>query len=136
MRRYFFLAVSFIFCCGNLFAAKYKISANSLNLLEARTPAEHSQGLMGVHELNQRDGMIFIFPQPRAVSFWMKNTPMPLDMIFVNSARKVSQIHRKTTPYTLNHIHSLGKVGWVIEMKAGSADAFGIKEGQVLEILP
>ena len=95
----------------------------------ADEPAEWAEGLMHRTELARDAGMIFVFPEPRPASFWMKNTPLPLDMIFVADDGRVANVAERTTPFSLESVRSDGPVRAVVEVNAGLADEFGIEAG-------
>ena len=65
----------------------------------ADTLAERSKGLQFREQLPQFSGMLFLFEEVRPVSFWMKNTPLPLDMIFISESGTVTGIHPNATPF-------------------------------------
>jgi len=95
----------------------------------ARTPAEQATGLMNRSELAPDRGMIFPFDAPRDASFWMKNTLIPLDMIFVRSDGTIANIAVNTVPLSLDPVFSEGPVGAVLEIPGGRSDELGIKAG-------
>lgn len=86
-------------------------------------------GLMGRPAMEEHQGMLFIFPAAREVSFWMKNTIMPLDMVMVNERSEVITIHKNTTPYSEQTYPSTGPTKYVVELNAGTTDEFSIKVG-------
>ena len=95
----------------------------------ADTPSRREQGLMYVVTLQPMTGMLFVFPQPRAVSMWMKNTRISLDMLFVSAEGRVIRIAPKTKPQSLATISSMGLVTGVIEIAGGEAQRLGIRTG-------
>ena len=95
----------------------------------ADEPAEWAEGLMHRAELPRDAGMIFVFPEPRPASFWMKNTPLPLDMIFIADDGRVANVAERTTPFSLEPVRSDGPVRAVLEVNAGLAEEFGIGPG-------
>jgi uncharacterized protein len=90
---------------------------------------ERNTGLMFRKSIGDDEGMIFLYDHEEDISMWMKNTYIPLDMIFVRSNGMISRIETGTEPFSENVISSGGKVLAVIEMKAGSAKRLGIKPG-------
>ena len=77
-------------------------SGDTLSTVEvavADDNAERSQGLMDVRNLPSSKGMLFIFEQNQPRSFWMANTPLPLDIIFVNADKEIVRIHHNTQPF-------------------------------------
>jgi len=86
-------------------------------------------GLMFRDKMEENQGMLFIFPNESPQSFWMKNTMIPLDMIFINSKMEIVKIHKNTTPYSEQTYSSIKPSQYVVEVNAGYTDKFGIKEG-------
>lgn len=98
----------------------------------ATTAAQRTRGLQGRRQLAVGSGMLFDFKRSQRVSMWMKNTPIPLDMLFVATDRRIVTIARRTTPFSLTTIPSGEPVRWVLEIDAGAADRLGIKVGDRL----
>lgn len=90
------------------------------------------RGLMRRASIGPHDGMLFVFQDAEPRSFWMKDTSIPLDIIFFDGEGYVIQIAKHTTPYSLAAIPSGGAAGNVIELAAGRADALGIAPGDRL----
>ncbi len=95
----------------------------------ARTPREHSQGLMFRRRMAPDAGMLFVYDPPRPVSMWMRNTYLPLDMLFIAPDGRISRIVERTVPLSEENIPSRGTVRAVLELNAGTADRLGIKPG-------
>ena len=95
----------------------------------ARTQEEQATGLMNRSQLAPDRGMIFPFDPPRDASFWMKNTLIPLDMIFVRADGSIANIAANTVPLSLEPVPSEGPVGAVLELAGGRAAELGIKPG-------
>lgn len=89
---------------------------------------ERMQGLMYRDSLPSMSGMLFIFPTEEMQAFWMKNTRFSLDIIYVNSERKIVSISKNTQPYSLESIPSAGPAMYVVEVPAGFADKHAINE--------
>lgn len=98
----------------------------------AQTPEERSRGLMFRDSLPARAGMLFVFDPPRRVAFWMKNTLIPLDMIFVDRTGVVSRVHHGAIPGDETPIPGGDQVFSVLEINAGLAKRYGISKGTVL----
>jgi uncharacterized membrane protein (UPF0127 family) len=95
----------------------------------ADTPAKRELGLQYRKELAADRGMIFLFPAPSVQSFWMKNTPLPLDMIFIGSDRKIVGIVEQTVPFSLDS-RSVGTPSqFVLEINGGLSKRLGIGAG-------
>jgi len=95
----------------------------------AASPEAQARGLMFRTELGDFEGMIFPSPVPQPRSFWMKNTPLSLDIIFVGPDGRVLNIAADTVPYSLDSVTSNGPASAVLELRAGRAKALGIVPG-------
>ncbi len=102
----------------------------------ARTEAEQERGLMFRKSLPKNGGMIFPMEPPRSASFWMKNTVIPLDMIFIRPDGSIARIAADTVPYALDPVDSGEPVGAVLEIAGGRAAALGIAEDDVVTWKP
>ncbi|MCB1563960.1 MAG: DUF192 domain-containing protein [Alphaproteobacteria bacterium] len=99
----------------------------------ALTPEEQQTGLMNRITLPDDGGMLFVFEISGNYNFWMKNTLIPLDMLFINEQGIIQHIHHNATPGSLEGISAGVPVKAVLELKGGQVQAYGIKEGdQVL----
>ncbi len=97
----------------------------------AQTPEQQAYGLMFRREMDPDAGMLFPFGREQELFMWMKNTYLPLDMIFANSAGVITKIHKNAVPESLDTI-SGGIAAAVLEVNAGTADRLGILEGDVM----
>ncbi|OJU45160.1 MAG: hypothetical protein BGN99_19535 [Alphaproteobacteria bacterium 65-37] len=95
----------------------------------ALNDTERARGLMFREKLGPYDGMLFDFFQEAPVSFWMKNTVIPLDMIFIAADGTIRSIHSNAVPYSTDPIPSKFPVRAVLEINGGSARMLGIKPG-------
>jgi len=89
-----------------------------------------SRGLMYRKSMGDREGMLFIFEQPQIVSMWMRNTYIPLDMIFIDADKKIVDIATDTEPLSERQIVGKMPALFVIEVNAGFAERYGLREGQ------
>ena len=90
---------------------------------------ETSIGLMFRREMAENEGMLFDFGAEAPRSFWMQNTYIPLDMIFIKADGTIDSIAEKTTPLSEKSVPSRGPVRFVLEVNAGLADSLGIAPG-------
>lgn len=90
---------------------------------------ERTRGLMYRSAMNDDQGMLFIFDDEEEQSFWMKNTKISLDILYVNRQLQIVTIYRHTQPYSESPIPSFEPAQYVVEVKAGFCDAFGVNEG-------
>lgn len=98
----------------------------------AASSAERSRGLMCRLGLPPTTGMLFDFGDERAVAMWMKNTLIPLDMLFIQADGTVRHIARNARPYSLEPIPSTGPVRFVLELAGGTATRLGMAPGDVV----
>lgn len=92
-------------------------------------PAQHRQGLMFRESLADNAGMLFIFPREEKQVFWMRNTLIPLDMLFIRRDGTIDHIHHSAKPLDEARITSDGKALAVLELNGGTSDTYGIREG-------
>ena len=102
--------------------------AHKFDVEVARTDAEQDRGLMFRTSLPENGGMLFPFAKPRIGSFWMKNTLIPLDMLFVRADGSIDRIAENTIPESLEPVVSGGEVSAVLELAGGTAARLGIDE--------
>ena len=95
----------------------------------ADTYERRARGLMFVKHLADDEGMLFIYEQSQPISMWMKNTFIPLDMLFVAADGKIVRVAANTKPHSLDTIDSQGDAIAVIELKAGTAERLRIAQG-------
>ncbi len=105
-----------------------KGQAHRFNVEVARTDAEQDQGLMFRTSLPADGGMLFPFKKPRIGIFWMKNTLIPLDMIFIRADGSIDRIAENTIPESLEPVVSGGEVSAVLELAGGTAARLNIDE--------
>lgn len=95
----------------------------------ADTPQAQARGLMFRERLGDDEGMLFPSAVPEPRSFWMKNTPLSLDIIFIGEDGRISNIAANTVPYSLDSIPSEGFAAAVLELRGGRAAELGIVPG-------
>ncbi len=95
--------------------------------------AKREVGLMGRPTMEERQGMYFIFEAEHMAAFWMKNTIIPLDIIFINANHRIVTIHRNTTPYSEQTYAATAPAQYVLEVNAGFCDTYGVREGDTVE---
>ena len=99
----------------------------------AADEARRARGLMHVRELANDEGMLFVYPQEQMIGMWMKNTFIPLDMLFVAADGRVIRVAENTTPHSLATVSSERAALGVIELKGGAAAKLGIRAGARVE---
>ena len=100
----------------------------------AKSVEEQAYGLMYVRSMRDDEGMIFKFAPPRQAAFWMKNTLIPLDIIFVRPDGTIGSIAPERQPEDATPVFSQGSVGAVIEINGGLAKKYGLEAGNKVEI--
>ncbi len=95
----------------------------------ASSAAEQAKGLMFRAQLGPNEGMIFPRQPVDVPSFWMKNTPLPLDIIFIGTDKRVLNIAANTVPYSLTSVGAVGMSSAVLEIPGGRAAELGIGPG-------
>lgn len=152
MRRLtFFLCAAFLLAFGALVGA-YSVAANTENaglpesflIIETRSGAkifrvelaqsqkEITTGLMFRKELAEDRGMLFAFGRPAPISMWMKNTFIPLDMIFIREDGRIANIEHNAAPHSLESRNSRGPITGVLEIGGGLSDKLGIAPGDLV----
>ena len=99
----------------------------------ADTPDKRSQGLMFRKSMAEDAGMLFTFERDQIASFWMKNTEIPLDMLFISRDGRIADLHRNAQPHSLRSIRSKMPVFAVLEINAGLTARLGIRVGDRVE---
>ncbi len=99
----------------------------------ASTPSERERGLMFRRAMQPDHGMLFDFHTEQMVAFWMKNTPLPLDMVFIDGSGTVVQVTPDAVPYSETPLPSAQPVRAVLELNAGTAKRLGIGPGAKVE---
>lgn len=98
----------------------------------AGTPEERARGLMFRTELAEDRGMLFIFPRRERIAMWMRNTEIPLDMLFISDDGRVTQIHERAVPHSEAVISSRRRVRYVLELPGGTAERLGLGPGALV----
>ncbi|MFC3100047.1 DUF192 domain-containing protein [Altererythrobacter lauratis] len=99
----------------------------------AATPQDQARGLMFRTAMGADEGMIFPLQQVRMASFWMRNTVIPLDIIFIGPDNRILNIAAMTTPYSEEPIPSIAPAKAVLEINGGRAEQLGIAPGDLVE---
>jgi len=99
----------------------------------AVTPTQQARGLMYRKQMDEDSGMLFLFDYASKRSFWMKNTLIPLDLVFLHHDGIVHHIHHNAKPQDLTSITSKHPAKAVLELNGGTSDKMGIKEGDQVQ---
>jgi uncharacterized protein len=101
----------------------------------AATPEKRTRGLMYRRDLPEMQGMLFLFPREAPLSFWMKNTPLPLDIIFINAVHTIVSIAQSTTPFSEKPLPSGEPAQFVLEVNGGFCQRYRVTIGDRLEFV-
>lgn len=107
----------------------------SISIEVADTPEKISRGLMYRTELGSHEGMLFVYNQERNRTFWMKNTEISLDILFIDGANRIVHIARHTIPYSRDPITSVEPAKYVLEVNAGFCNKAKIESGYRVEFI-
>jgi len=99
----------------------------------ADNDSERAEGLMHRHSMADSLGMLFIYSRPQPQSFWMKNTHISLDIIFVDDSFKIVTIQRDAVPHSRSSIPSTTDAQYIVEVVAGYCNRNNIQEGDFIE---
>ena len=128
-----FLSIQFLYCQNykkDKFIKIFLPSGQALTAELAVTPQERERGLMFRKELAPDQGMLFVFDQEDLYSFWMKNTLIPLDIIWLDSNQQIVHIEKRVPPCSADPCPTYSPdhpAKYVLELKAGQADTLGLK---------
>lgn len=118
------------FPSGTLEIADGKAVKHTFRVWLADSPSRQAQGLMFVRSLPALQGMLFVYPEPQSLGIWMKNTYIPLDVIFIDDHGRIRQIFANAKPHTLDTMRSKEPGLAVLEIGGGEAARLGIRPGQ------
>jgi len=99
----------------------------------ALSPAAQEKGLMYRKSMPDSAGMLFVFDVSEPLAFWMRNTIIPLDIFYADSAKQIVKIINNARPYSEEQLHSIKPAMYVVEMNAGFAGKHGLREGDFID---
>jgi uncharacterized protein len=102
---------------------------HNFNIEVMRTDQDRARGLMYRRSLPENAGMLFIYDRPQPAAMWMRNTLIPLDMVFIAPGGRVHRIESNAEPFSETVIPSNGDIVAVLELNAGQAEKIGLKRG-------
>ncbi|MEZ5924022.1 MAG: DUF192 domain-containing protein [Hyphomicrobiaceae bacterium] len=102
---------------------------HELSVELAVDPAQKAKGLMFRRSLGENEGMLFLYEAPQEVTMWMRNTYLPLDMVFIAKDGLISRIAERTVPFSETRIASEEPVLAVLEINGGLSERLGLKPG-------
>ena len=118
---------------SSLPTVQMKLGSKTYTLEVANDDESRTRGLMRRDSMPQDHGMIFVFAQPQKRGFWMRNTRIPLDIVYITTDGKVDSV-KQMQPYVEKTVSSEGEVKWAVELNQGQGAVAGIKAGDVVEI--
>jgi uncharacterized membrane protein (UPF0127 family) len=113
---------------GGIAEGEISINGKIINVEIALNNAERAKGLMKRKSLDPDSGMLFVFPYDRRLSFWMKNTSIPLSIAYISSDGVIKEI-RDMKPFSLSPVNSKYSVKFALEVEQGYFDEIGVKPG-------
>jgi hypothetical protein len=147
MRRWFRCALlTLVVLLGTLPACRHSRAADSVEVVAssgktipvavelATTPEARQLGLMYRERLDPGSGMLFIFPRVAPQSFWMHNTKIPLDIVFIDEAGKIVRVYANATPYSETSLPSEAPVRYVLEVPGGYCAQNDIRQGDTVRV--
>jgi uncharacterized protein len=119
---------------AGLRTVEMRVGSESFTLEVADTPTSRARGLMRRDSMPREHGMLFVFPEEDERGFWMKDTRIPLDIVFLDASGVVVSVHQMK-PYDIkNTTYSARPAKYAIELNQGVAKETGVKPGDVLEV--
>ena len=115
------------------FQDKDKNLLKGIDVEIAETDDSRHRGLMFREKMDENQGMLFIFNRNEPESFYMKNTLIPLDIIFITAKKEIIKIYKNTTPLSEKDLPSFKPILYVVEVNAGFTDKYNIKEGDYID---
>ena len=115
-----------------------KINGKNINVEIADSPEERARGLAYRDSLAEQTGMLFVFDNSSILRFWMKNTLIPLDIIYIDENKRIVTLMENALPCLLDPCEiysSSSPAKYVLEINGGEADNLGIKEGDFVKIV-
>ncbi|MEO9824835.1 MAG: DUF192 domain-containing protein [Paracoccaceae bacterium] len=128
----FFASPAFAVCSDTQIDVRGDWGSARFSVEVADDPAERSLGLMNRESMGKSAGMLFVYERPQRTTFWMKNTLIPLDMIFADEAGVVTKVHENAVPLDLTGIEGGDNNQFVLEINGGLARQLGIDAGSQL----
>ena len=110
-----------------------KDSTHTFQIERAITLDQQARGMMFRETMDPNSGMLFEFAEPKIATIWMKNTPLPLDILFVRSNGKILKIEHMAQPYKLRSASSEAIVAAVLELQGGRSKELGIMPGDLIQ---
>ena len=127
------LACVFAGCSGADETVTVTLGGEEFVLEIADTPEERQQGLMNRKSLGENRGMLFVFPKDEKLSFWMKDTQIPLSIAYIAKDGTIKEI-KEMEPYSLRPVESVYSVRYALEVNRGAFERLGIEPGDKIDL--
>mgnify|MGYP000400941206 CR=1 FL=1 len=114
---------------GDLYIVSEGDTLKKIEIELANTPEKIQYGMMYRKSLEEDHGMLFFMGEERPQSFWMKNTYVPLDIIFINANQQIVSIQKNAKPLSEESLPSMGNASYVLEVAGGISDTYGFEKG-------
>ncbi|MGB0177298.1 MAG: DUF192 domain-containing protein [Owenweeksia sp.] len=114
---------------GDLFLVSGGDTLKTIDIELANTPEKIQYGMMYRKSMKDNEGMLFFMGEERPQSFWMKNTYVSLDIIFIDAEKKIVSIQKNAEPLSEKSLPSEGNASYVLEVPGGFSDRYGIDKG-------
>jgi uncharacterized membrane protein (UPF0127 family) len=128
-----FAGASIAACSQDTVSVRGDFGSAQFTVAVADSIAERSRGLMFVEQMATTQGMLFVYGRPQSVSFWMRNTLIPLDMVFVDETGVIRNIHSMAQPLDETSIFGGTGIQFVLEINGGLADRLGMDVGDQMQ---
>lgn len=128
-------STAFAGCSSDTLSVRGAFGSVQFSIDVADSPDERSQGLMFVEEMATTQGMLFVYDRPQSVSFWMRNTLIPLDMVFVDETGVIRNIHAMAQPLDETAIFGGTGIQYVLEINGGLAARLGLQAGDQMQYI-
>jgi len=120
---------------GALIVTRQALPVGSFRVGVAETRGQHRRGLMGCRELAPGTGLLFIYPDARPRTFWMKDTPLPLAIVFIAASGRIAAIETGQ-PFSTRHIRSPDDIQYVLEIHHDEGGALQVGDRISLQLSP
>jgi uncharacterized membrane protein (UPF0127 family) len=128
-----FAGAAFAACSQDTVSVRGDFGSAQFTVEVADSSAERSRGLMFVEQMATTQGMLFVYGHPQSISFWMRNTLIPLDMVFVDDTGVIRNIHSMAQPLDEIPIFGGTDIQFVLEINGGLADRLGMDVGDQMQ---
>ncbi|WP_038363649.1 DUF192 domain-containing protein [Borrelia persica] len=130
--RFLFALILYVSCVSHVYDREIIVKDTKFFVKLAIDDVTRAKGYMGTKHINENNGMLFIFDREKNLSFWMKNTPVPLEIAYINAAGIIKEIY-SLIPFSERRVNSKYKVKYALEVPKGTFSKFKIKIGDKIQ---